>query len=78
MSETSIRNIGSVDSFAQSLIEHHLLPRVLFVRKCSRMSGIFFHQKVVNLCISDTLNPWSRDLNTDFTFGNFLFRAVIN
>ena len=43
MSEESIRNIVSVDSFAQSLIDHHVLPRVLFVRKCSRMSSIFFH-----------------------------------
>ena len=31
MSEESIRNIGSVDSFAQSFIDHHLLPRVLLL-----------------------------------------------
>ena len=30
-------------------------------------------RKVINLYISYTLDPWSRDLNTDFTLGNCLF-----
>ena len=33
----------------------------------------FIHKNVVNLCISDELNTWLRDLNTDFTLGNYLF-----
>ena len=29
-------------------------------------------KKVINLCISCILNPWLRNLNTDFTVKNYL------
>ena len=33
--------------------------------------NIFVSNKVINLHISYTLNPWLRYLNRDFTFNNF-------
>ena len=36
----------------------------------------FLHKKVANLYILYKLDTWSRDLDTDFTLGNCLFRAV--
>ena len=33
-------------------------------------------KKVINLCISCILNPWLRNLNTDFTVKNYLFGSV--
>ena len=36
----------------------------------------FYPSKLTNLYISYTLDPWSRDLNTDFTLGNCLFGSV--
>ena len=32
--------------------------------------------KIINLYVSYTLDWWSRDLNTDFTLNNCLFRPV--
>ena len=34
------------------------------------------HRNVVNLCIVNELDTWSRDLNTDFTLGDYLFGVV--
>ena len=36
----------------------------------------FLHKNVVHLYISYKLDTWSRDLNTDFTLGNCLFRVA--
>ena len=36
----------------------------------------FLHKNVVHLYISYKLDTWSRNLNTDFTLGNCLFRVV--
>ena len=36
----------------------------------------FFHRDIVNLYITYKLDTWSKDLNTDFALGNFLFGAV--
>ena len=58
------------------MINHCPLPLPLFAGNCLRMSSISIHQKVVNVYISYTLNPWSTDLKTDFTLGHCLFGAV--
>ena len=36
----------------------------------------FVHKKVVNLYITYKLDTWSKDLNTNFTLGNYLFGVV--
>ena len=36
----------------------------------------FLHKNVVNLHISDELDTWSKDLNTQFKLGNCLFGAL--
>ena len=36
----------------------------------------FLHKNTVNSYITYELDVWSKDLNTDFTLGNFLFRVV--
>ena len=33
-------------------------------------------KKVINLYVSDMLNPWSRNSNTDFTLNNCLFGSA--
>ena len=37
---------------------------------------LFFYKDIVNLYITYKLDTWSKDLNTDFALGNFLFGAV--
>ena len=39
-------------------------------------NNISFPKKVINLYISYILNPWLRNLNTDFTLKNCLFGSV--
>ena len=43
---------------------------------CLIKSNISIPKKVINLYISYTLGPQLRNLNTDFTLGNFLFGSV--
>ena len=38
--------------------------------------NIFIPKKVINIYISQILNQWPRDLDTDFTFGSCLFGSV--
>ena len=48
-----------------------------FNGNCLIQDNIYFiHKSVVNLYITFELDTWSRDLNTDFTLDNCLFRIV--
>ena len=80
ISEESIENIDSDNTFDASLTDHHLLPRVLFAGNCLRISSISVQEKEVDLCISCTLNPWSRDLfKCRFHIGKlFIWNCRIN
>ena len=50
---------------------------VTFKGVCLKQKSVsFLHKKVVNLYISYTLDKLAIDLDTDFTLGNCLFRAV--
>ena len=50
---------------------------VTFKGICLKQKSVsFLHKNVVNLCISYTLDKWSKDLETYFTLGNCLFGAV--
>ena len=76
MSEKSIENINKIDyTFAPTLVSYPL-PYVKFDNYCLINNNIFIPKKVINLYIYYTLDPWSRDLDTDFTLGNCLFGSV--
>ena len=77
MSEENIENITKSDNnFAPAFVDHYLLPDINFNGHCLMKYNISIHKKVINLYISYVLNPQSRNLNTDFTLGNFLFRSL--
>ena len=65
----------SDSNFAPILVNHHILPDMNFNGHC--LIIIFRSlKKVINLYISYILNPWLRNLNTDFTLKNCLFGSV--
>ena len=77
MSEENIENITKSDSnFAPTFVNHHVLPEINFNGNCLIKNSISILKKVINLYISEILNPWLRNLNTDFTLNNCLFGSV--
>ena len=77
LSEESIENIIISDSnFVPILINYYPLLDIEFNRHCLINNNNDSSLGAVNLCICYTLDPWSRDLNTDFTLGNCLFGSV--
>ena len=77
MSEENIENITKSDSnFAPTFVNHHVLPEINFNGNCLIKNSISILKKVINLYISEILNPWLRHLNTDFTLNNCLFGSV--
>ena len=71
MSEKNIKDITKRDSnFAPTFVDHHVLPDMTFNGYC------LIIEKVINLYISHTLNPWLRNLITDFALKNCLFGSV--
>ena len=77
MSEESIENITKSDSnFAPTFVDHHVLPDINFNGHCLINNNISIPKKVINLYISSILNPWLKNLNTDFTLKNGLFGSV--
>ena len=78
MPQENIKNLPTLNKcFAPKLITDYSPYRVKFNGNCLRQDSVSFHHKnVVNSNISYELDTWSKDLNTDFTFGNCLFRSV--
>ena len=77
MSEENIENITESDSnFAQTFVDHHVLPDINFNEHCLINNNISIPKKVINLYISYTLPPQLRNLNMDFTLNNCLFGSV--
>ena len=77
MSEENIKNITEWDkSFAPALVDHHVLSHINVNGHCLIHNKISITIKVINLCISYILNPFLRNLNTDFTLNNYLFGSV--
>ena len=74
----SIKNLHTSDTtFVPELIDNYQFSRVKFKGICLKQDSVsFLHKTVINLHVSDTLNPWSKDLKTGFTVGNSIFRAV--
>ena len=76
MSEENIESITkSVSNFAPTFVDYHVLPNIYF-NELFLINNIYIPKKVINLCISYTLTPWLRNLNTDFTLNNCLFGSV--
>ena len=65
----------------QSTIDQSFYPEVIslfhgkYDLKFERFVS-FLHKNIVDLYITYKLDTWSKDLNTDFKLGNYLFRAV--
>ena len=77
MSEENTENITKLDSnFAPAFVDHHLLPDMIFNGHCLIKDNIPIPKQVINPYISYTLNPWLRNLSTNFTLNNCLFRSV--
>ena len=72
------KNLSTSDnSFTPTWIDCIAIPKLKFNGNCLRLYNIYFiHKHLVTLYIIYKLDTWSRDLNTDFTLGNFLFEAV--
>ena len=76
MSKENIENITKSDrNFAPTFVDNHVLPDINFNGHCL-INNIYIPKKLINIYISYTLNPWLRNLNTDFTLNNSLFGSV--
>ena len=77
VSEENIENLNNSDSnFAATFVNHHVLGDINFNGHCLIKNNISIPKKVKNLYISNILNPWLRNLNTDFTLNNCLLASV--
>ena len=77
MPEESIEKVTRSDSlFAPTFVNHYILPDLNFNGHRLIDSNISIPKKVINLYIYYILNPWLRNLNTDFTLKNCLFESV--
>ena len=80
MSAENIKNITkSVSKFAPNVVDHHVLPVININGHCL-INNIYIPKKryiSLNIYISYTLNPWLRNLNTDFTLNNCLFGSAM-
>ena len=58
MSEENIENVTKSDSnFAPTFVDHKVLPDINFKSHCL-IKNISITKKVINLYISNMLNPW--------------------
>ena len=73
ISEENIENITKSDgNFAQTFVDHLVLTDISFNENCL-INNIYIPKKVINIYTSNTVTPWLRNLNTDFTLKNLLF-----
>ena len=76
--EENIENITkSNNNFAPTFIDHHVLTDINF-NGHSFLNNIYIPKKVMNIYISYALNPWLRNINTDYSLhyngtNSFLF-----
>ena len=76
ISKENIESRTKSDSnFAPGFVDHHVLSDIDFNEDCL-INVIYIPKKVINVYISYTLNPWLRNLNTDFTLNNCWFVSV--
>ena len=78
MSQENIKNPHTADATISPELIHKLnrFGRMKFKGIClNKTAYLLFIKKVVNLYIQYKLDKWKKDLNTDFTPGNWLFGA---
>lgn len=75
MSEESLKNLSSCN-FAPDWIAAYKKDELKLSGNCLKHCSVCFHHKIVNFYVSYTLDMWSKDFNTNFTFGNWLFLAA--
>ena len=76
MSEKNAKNITKPDSnFALTFVDHYLFQDINFNGHWL-INIIYIPKKVINVYNSYTLNPWLRNLSTDFTLNDSLFGCV--
>ena len=63
--------------FAPNFIDHHVLPDINFNVHCLINNNLSTAKRVINTYISYTLNPWSKNLNLNFTLKNCLFGSIV-
>ena len=67
MSEENVRNITKSDGiFSPIFIDHYVLPGIDF-NGCCLINNVDIPKKIINICISSSLNLYLRNFNTDFT-----------
>ena len=66
-------NLMECQEFIENITssESNLVPDMRFNGHCLIKNNISIPEKVINLYISYMLNPWLRNLNTDFTVKNY-------
>ena len=76
--ECQKNNITKSDSnFAQTIVDHHLLPEINFNGHCLIKNIIIYAlESNKSIYFLTHLSPQLRNLNTDITLGNFLFGSV--
>ena len=77
ISQENIKNLYTSDiTFAPTLIENYQFSKVESKGLCVKQGSMsFLHQNLVNLYILYKLDARSKDLNTNFTLGNWLLGA---
>ena len=76
MSEENIEKITKIDSnFALTFVDHYVLSDINF-NGHYLINNTSISKNVINLYISNILNPCLRDLNTDLILKNCLFGSV--
>ena len=58
-------------AIAPTSVDQYFLPDINFNGHCLIKNNISIPEKVISLYISYMLNPWLRNLNTDFTVKNY-------
>ena len=77
MSEENIEKVTKSDSlFSPTFVDHHVLPDINFNGRHLIKNNISIAKEAINIFISQLVNQWTRDLNTDCTIGSCLLVSV--
>ena len=77
MSEENIEKVTKSDSlFSPTFVDHHVLPDINSNGRHLIKNNISIAKEAINIFISQLVNQWTRDLNTDCTIGSCLLVSV--
>ena len=76
MSEENVPNITKSDGiFSPIFVDHYVLPDIDF-NGCCLINNIDIPKKLINICISSTLNLCLRNFNTDFILNKWIYKDI--